>query len=130
MANNVEEQIGHRVDAAFHWMGLFVRAGVYAFVGSIAVHFDCGRAVLTGLLVGDFAGHLVSLAWQWRIGIANAVAELALLGLICLWARAQLVWPEELPLRAILGLCAFGVFASRIGGSLLTQPGPSERGFA
>jgi len=38
--------------------------------------------------------------------------------------------PTMLPLRAILGLAAFGTFAARVGSTLLTQIGPSQRGFA
>jgi len=119
-----------RVDAAIHLGALFARAAAYAFVYAIADVYDCGRAILTGVWLGDVVGHLIGLAWQWRDALVQVLAELALLGLVFLFVRSQLVWPDELPLRAILGLAAFGVFTTRVGGTLLTQLGPSERGFA
>ena len=126
-----DEDLGvHHVEAAFRFGGLLLRAGVYAFVYAIADRYDCGRALLTGLLLGDLLGHLLSLAWQWRDGLVQVLAELGLLAIVFLFVRSQMVWPDELPLRAILGLAAFGVFASKIGGSLLTHLGPSERGLA
>ena len=126
-----DEELGlHRVDAAIHGTGLLVRAAIYAFCYAAADSYDCGRVVLTGLLAGDLAGSLVGLAWLGRDGLRQAVAELALLAIVFLCARSQMVWPHELPLRAILGLAAFGVFAARVGSTLLTQFGPSERGFA
>ena len=126
-----DQELGlHRVDAAIHFTGLVVRAAIYAFCYAIADVYDCGRAVLTGLLVGDVAGNLLALLWEWRDGLLQAAAELALLGLVFLFVRSQLVWPDDLALRAILGLAAFGVFAAKIGGTLLTQLGPSQRGFA
>lgn len=118
------------VDTAIHFGALLLRAVAYAFVYAIADLYDCGQAILTGVWLGDVVGHLVGLCWQWRDGIAQVLAELALLGLVFLFVRSQLVWPEELPLRAILGLAAFGVFSARVGGTLFTQLGPSERGFA
>lgn len=125
-----DERTLERVDAAIHLGALLARAAAYAFVYAIADVYDCGRAILTGVWLGDVGGHLVSLCWQWRDAAAQVLAELALLGIVYLCVRSQLVWPDDLPLRAILGLAAFGVFASRLGGSLLTQLGPGERGFA
>lgn len=129
MATDRELGLDH-VDAAIHFGALLARAAAYALVWSVADLYDCGRAILTGVWLGDVVGNLIGLAWQWRDAAAQVVAELALLGLVFLFVRAQLVWPDELPLRAILGLAAFGVFSGRVGGSLLTQLGPSERGFA
>lgn len=125
-----DERVLQRVDATLHLGALLARAAAYAFVYAIADVYDCGRAILTGIWLGDVVGHLVGLCWQWRDAAAQVLAELALLGVVYLCVRSQLVWPDELPLRAILGLCAFGCFASRVGGSLWTQLGPSERGFA
>lgn len=129
MATDRELGLEH-VDRAIHFGALLARAFAYAFVYSIADAYDCGRAILTGIWLGDVAGHLVGLVWQWRDELAQVAAELALLGIVYLFVRSQLVWPHELPLRAILGLAAFGVFASRVGGSLFTQFGTGERGFA
>jgi hypothetical protein len=126
-----DQELGlDRVDAAIHFGALLARAAAYAFVFAIADVYDCGRAILTGVWLGDVVGHLVGLCWQWRDGAVQVLAELALLGLVFLLVRSQLVWPEELPLRAILGLAAFGVFTTRVGGTLFTVLGPSERGFA
>jgi hypothetical protein len=119
-----------RVDAAIHFGALLARGAAYAFVYSVADLYDCGRALLTGVWLGDVASQLVDLAWHGRDAAARALADLGLLGLVYLCVRSQLVWPAELPLRAILGLAAFGVFASRIGGTLWTQLGPGERGYA
>jgi hypothetical protein len=126
-----DEELGVRcVDAAFHWTGLLVRAAIYTFFWSVADTYDCGRALLTGLLVGDIAGHLLALLWQWRDGMLQIAAEIALLGLVWLFVRTQTIWPDEPSLRAVLGLAAFGVFVGKVGGTLLTQLGPTERGFA
>jgi hypothetical protein len=126
-----DEELGlHHADAAFRYAGLLVRAVVYSLCYAAADAYDCGRALLTGLLAGDIAGNLIALLWQWRGALLQAGAELALLAMVFLFVRSQMVWPDELPLRAILGLAAFGVFASKVGGTLLVQLGPSERGFA
>jgi hypothetical protein len=119
-----------RIDAAFSFGALLLRAAAYAFVYSIADVYDCGRAILTGVWLGDITSHLISLAWQWRDAMAQVLAELALLGIVYLFVRSQLVWPQEPPMRAILGLAALGVFSGGVGGTLLTHLGPSERGFA
>ena len=126
-----DEELGlDRADAAFRFGGLLLRAFVYTFVYAVADFHDCGRALLTGLLLGDIVGHLTALLWQWRDGLVQVLAELALLGLVFLWVRSQMVWPEDLSQRAILGLAAFGVFAGKVGESLFTRLGPSAQGFA
>lgn len=130
-ATTTDRELGlDHVDAAIHFGALLARAAAYAFVYAIADVYDCGRAILTGVWLGDVLGHLFGLCWQWRDAAVQVLAELALLGLVFLLVRSQLVWPEELPLRAILGLAAFGVFSGRVGGCLFTQLGPRERGFA
>ncbi len=129
MATDGDLGLDH-ADRAIHLGALFARAAVYAFVYAIADVYDCGRAILTGVWLGDVVGHLFGLCWQWRENLVQVLAELTLLGVVYLFVRSQLAWPEELQLRAILGLAAFGVFSARVGGSLFTQLGPSERGFA
>jgi hypothetical protein len=62
--------------------------------------------------------------------VAQLFAEFAVLGLIWLWVRGELIWPSDHAQRAIIGLVAFGVFASRCGGSLMTRIGTNENGFA
>lgn len=126
-----DEQLGfERVDAAIHLGSLLLRAAAYAFVYGVADRYDCGRALLTGVWLGDMIGNLIGLAWRWRETVVQALAELALLLVVFLFVRSQLVWPDELPLRAILGLAAFGVFAAKVGGTVLTHLGPDARGFA
>lgn len=119
-----------RVDAAITFGGMLARALAYAAVYLLAGNYDCGPAILTGVLAGDFGSRLVSIAWEWCDGLLLFTAELALLGLVFLCVRSQMVWPEDLALRAIVGLAAFGVFSVQIGGTVLTRLGASERGFA
>lgn len=119
-----------QIDAAIHYGALLIRAVAYAFVYAVADLYDCGRALLTGIWLGDVAGHLLELVWLRRDAWLQAVSELLLLGVVWLFIRSQLVWPVELPLRAILGLAAFGVFASRLGGTWFTVLGANHRGFA
>ncbi|HEX5052881.1 MAG TPA: hypothetical protein VFZ65_13985 [Planctomycetota bacterium] len=126
-----DEDLGlHHADAAFELGGLLLRAAVYTFVYSISGLYDCGRPLLTGLLVGDMGSQLVALAWQWRHGFARPLADLAVLGVVYLWVRSQLVWPDELSLRAVLGLAAFGVFTTRFARACLASLGPGESDFA
>lgn len=128
--NARDEQLGSHIDAAIDVASLLLRAGIYAVAALVAGHYDCGRALLTGLVVGDLAATALALAWQWRDAVMQSFAELALLALVFLFVRAQLEWPHEAPDRAILGLCALGVFAARAGRTVLTHLGPSENGFA
>lgn len=111
-----------RVDAAVGVVGLLLRAAAYAAVGSVATHYDCGRAILTGVLVGDLAGSVAGLVQRGHSAL-QALAELALLGIVLLWVRDDLVWPADQALRAIAGLAGLGVFAGRLGGSVLTRIG-------
>lgn len=118
-----------RVDTAIHVAGLLVRGAAYAIVGSMASSYSCGQAILTGLLLGDLSASVLRVCWQAHDNLAQPAAELALLGLIYLWARSELVWPDDQATRAIIGLAALGVFAARAGGSVLTRLGPSEHPF-
>ncbi len=128
MADDIDRDL-EQVDAIFHVGSLLARGLLYAFVYAIADRFDCGRAVLAGLLLGDVVGNLASI-WAWRQVWPDLLAQLALQGICWLCLHDRLGWPEEPPLRAILGLTAFGVFASRVGSSLLTQSGPRSRDYA
>ena len=119
-----------RVDAAIRFGGLLVRALAYAAIYALADRYDCGRSILTGVLAGDIGSRLVSIAWEWRDGLLQFAAELVLLLLVFLFVRSQMVWPEDLALRAIVGLAAFGVFSMQLGGAVFTRLGPSENGFA
>lgn len=112
-----------RVDAAVRTTGLLLRAIGYAAIGGVAAHYDCGQAILTGLLFGDLAGSLAGLVVRHGQGALQGLAELALLGIVLLWVRADLTWPDDQALRAIAGLSALGVFAGRLGGNVLTRFG-------
>lgn len=127
----MEEHVAFaRIDTALQVTALLLRAGAYALVGGLADHYDCGHAILTGVLTGDLAASLAALVWQRRDHAVQTIAELTMLGVIYLFVRGDLVWPVEPAMRAILGLAAFGVFVSRTGGAMLTDLGPRERGFA
>lgn len=127
----MEEQAAfERVDTAVQVTALLLRAGAYALVGGLADQYDCGHAILTGVLTGDLAASVAGLVWQRRGHAAQTVAELVLLGIVYLAVRGDLAWPAEPALRAILGLAAFGVFVTRTGGAMLTDLGPSKSGFA
>lgn len=117
-----------RVDAAIRFSGLFARALAYVALYAVVDNYDCGRAILTGVLVGDLGSRLLSLVWEWHDGLLPVVAELLLLGIITLCVRSQMVWPDDSALRAIAGLAAFGVFTVQIGGTMLTRLGPSDDG--
>ena len=112
-----------------HITGLVVRGVAYAVVGGMASSYSCGQAILTGLLLGDLSASVLRVCWQARDNLAQPAAELALLGLIYLWVRSDLVWPDDQATKAIIGLAALGVFAARAGGGALTRFGPSENGF-
>lgn len=118
------------LDAGLRLCGVLLRAAAYALLASFASHYDCGRVLLLGLLVGDLAASVVTLAWRWVEERRQAVAEFAALLLVLLWVRQDLVWPQDPAERAILGLAAFGVFVGRAGGTALTRLGPSENGFS
>ena len=119
-----------RVDAAVGYVALFARALAYAAIYAVADRYDCGRAILTGVLAGDIGSRLLSIAWEWRHGLLPVAAELLLLGIVFLFVRSQMDWPDDQALRAIVGLAAFGVGSVQIGGALFTRLGPSADGFA
>lgn len=119
-----------KLDTAISFAGLLIRVGAYAVVGGFAGHYACGQAILTGVFLGDLAASCLRVFVQPKENAAQFVAELALLGIVYLWARGDLVWPPDSATRAIIGLAALGVFAGRAGGTTLTRFGPSEDGFA
>jgi len=119
-----------RIDAAIGYGALLVRALAYLALYATVDHYDCGRAMLTGALAGDVGSRLVSIAWQWRDEPLHFCAELLLLGVVFLFVRSQMVWPDDQALRAIVGLAAFGVGSVQIGGELLTRLGPRQNDFA
>jgi hypothetical protein len=110
-------------------LGLLVRAGCYAALAACANRFEFGPALCLGLLVGDFSATVANVTWQFRDGKVIAFAELAVLALVYWCFVGRIDWPDEPALRAILGLAAFGVFTTRVGGSVLTRLGPNEHEF-
>lgn len=118
-----------QVDAAIRFGGLLLRALAYAAVYAIAGRYDCGAAILTGVLAGDLGSRLAALSWQWREEPLQSAAELALLGIVLLCVRSQMTWPDDQALRAIVGLTAFGVFTAQFGGTVLVRLGPARGGF-
>ena len=127
---STQHGLEQRIDAAIGYGALLVRALAYAVLYATVDHYDCGRAMLTGVLAGDVLSRLVSIAWQWRDEPLQFCADLLLLGLVFLFVRAQMVWPDDQALRAIVGLAAFGVGSVQVGGTLLTRLGPSQNDFA
>jgi len=115
---------GH-IDAAFHYGGILLRAFGYMFLYAIAHNYDCGQAILTGVLFGDLLGQLVKMVWHWRNDVLTQIGELILLGVVWLLVRSMMVWPDDQALRAILGLAAFGVLSAQLGGAVLSRFGPS-----
>jgi hypothetical protein len=124
-ADDAAPVIEHAVDLA----ALVLRALAYAGFAAFASRYDCGQAILTGVFAGDAAASVVATAWAAR-DRRQALGELAVLGLVFLWVRAGLVWPDDQAQRAILGLAAFGVFVGRAGTTVLSHLGPRENGFA
>ena len=114
------------IDTAIQVTALLVRAGAYAVVGGLASQYDCGQAMLTGLLVGDLSASAALWLMQGHELWQQSLAELALLAIIYLCVRHQLVWPDDPAQRAIVGLAALGVFAPRAGGALMARFGPGE----
>lgn len=114
------------VDAAFHYGGLLIRAVGYLAVFVIAKNYDFGAAMLTGVLAGDLLGQSCKVVTNLSHGLLPQLCELAFLGLIFLFVRGMLVWPDDPAMRAIAGLAAFGLIVGHVGGSMLTRLGPSE----
>jgi hypothetical protein len=119
-----------RLDATIGFAGLFARALAYSAIAALANQYDCGRAILTGILAGDLSSRLVALALEWSDSRLAVAAELLLLGLVFLCVRSWLWWPDDQAERAIVGLAGFGVFAGQVGGSLLTRLGPGDDGWS
>jgi hypothetical protein len=125
-----ERTLALRIDTAFYVVGLLVRAVVYSGVYVAAGHYDCGPAMLTGILMGDLGSQLVVLAWDWREHLLILLGEIAILMVIVAAVRAHLAWPDDPALRAIVCLAGFGAFAVNVGAALLVRLGPSEGEFA
>lgn len=129
MSADEQAVIGNRVDAAFRVTGLLVRAIAYAGIAALADRYDFGRAILTGVLAGDLLSRLLALTWELRECWIAAVAELAVLGVVFLFVRPWLVWPDDPASRALVGLAGFGVLAGQVGSTVFTRLGPHQDGF-
>lgn len=117
--------IGTAVDATFHYGGIMVRAVGYLIVAAIADRYCFGQAILTGVLIGDLSGQLIKSIVRWHEGPLMQIGELLMIGIVYLFVRPMLGWPDDAALRAIIGLAAFGVLSGHIGGSVLMRLGPS-----
>lgn len=118
----------HPIDVSLELASALLRVGAYAIFAGFANRYDCGTALLTGVLTGDLIASAVRGVWRWQDGFVPALSELLVLGAIWLCVRSELVWPDCPAQRAILGLAAFGVLVSRLGHTALTRLGPSEHG--
>ena len=127
---DADHTVHRAIDHALDVTALLVRALAYVGIAAFASRYDCGQALLTGLIAGDLAASLLATVWPGAHDRRQVLVELAVLGVVFLWVRPGLMWPDDLSFRAILGLAAFGVFVGRAGGTLLTRLGPSENGFA
>lgn len=114
------------VAGGLHLAGVLARASAYAALAALVARYDCGRAILLGLVVGDLAASALAACWRWIDERTQALVELAVLGAAFLWIRHGVAWPVDLAERAILGLSAFGLFAGRTGGTALVRLGPSD----
>ncbi|MFY9345355.1 MAG: hypothetical protein WAT39_22885 [Planctomycetota bacterium] len=113
-------------DGTLQTARLVVRLIVYGLLGAATHRYDCGQALLTGVLAGDLLASAARAVWQWQEGLRAAGAELAVLAIAWLWVRSDLVWPADQADRALLGLAAFGVLTARLGATALTRLGPSD----
>ena len=127
---NGHEPIGRHFDAMLNAAALLLRAAFYAVVVLIAEPYDCGRALLGGIVLGDLAASAFALLCRQCENAAVMLAELALLAIAFVWVRSHVPWPHEPPDQALLFLAAFGVFAALAGRNVLLRIGPSESDFA
>ncbi len=119
-------RIDEQIDTAFHFGGLLIRCVGYLFVYAIAGRYDCGTAILTGVLLGDLAGQSLKVVWDWRRGLLNRLGDLFVIVIVFLMVRSSTTWPDDPAMRAILGLAAFGLLVGHVGGTALTRLGPSD----
>lgn len=101
------------IDAAFEYGGILLRALGYAFLYAVAANYDCGRPLLAGVVAGDLVSHVILLFVRWHHGMATLAGELLTTAIVALLVREHLVMPEELPMRAIFGLAAFGTIVGK-----------------
>ena len=113
--------IGRTVDTAFHYTGLAVRAVGYLAVYALADRYDCGPAILTGVLLGDFLGQAIKVFVNWHNGLLAQIADLFLIGVVFLFVRSSMTWPDEPAMRAILGLSAFGLIVGHTGNLMMSR---------
>lgn len=125
-----EEQDLQRIDAVLSWSAVLVRAFGYALLVATASHYDFGRALLTGVFLGDLGGQVVTLVWNRGERLAPTAWTLALLAATWIFARSTLGWPDDPAQRAVLVLAGFGAFVGAVGGSALTRFGRDEGEFA
>ncbi len=118
------------IAGGLHVGGVLLRGAVYALLATFASRYDCGQALLGGVVAGDLAASVLAAVWNWSSDRRAALVELAILAVAFLWVRAWLVWPEDPADRALFGLAAFGVFVARAGGTALTRIGSDHDGWS
>lgn len=117
------------IDIVVRLCGVLLRATVYVLLARFVGAYDCGPALVLGAVVGDCAATALSIPWRWADARCQVFGEAVLLAVTMAWLQANVVWPTDLAQRAILGLCAFGVFAARTAGTALSRIGAREHGF-
>lgn len=113
-----------------HVGGVLLRGAAYALLATFASRYDCGQALLGGVVAGDLAAALLTAGFRWSTDRRQVLVELAVLAAAFLWVRGWLVWPEDPAQRALFGLAAFGVFVARAGGTALTRIGADHDGWS
>jgi hypothetical protein len=117
------------IDVGVRLLGVLLRGAAYVLFARLVDGYDCGPALVLGAIVGDCAATALSIPWRWSEGRGQVLGEAVLLAITMAWLQATVVWPVDLAQRAILGLCAFGVFAIRTAGTALSRVGAREHGF-
>jgi len=121
----MEQTRGHlseaQLDSAFHVGGLVVRVVGYAVAAYVASQYDFGHALLLGLFVGDVAASVATLFLVTGTTLVQVANDLLLLLLVAFCIGGYLHLPTDPAQRAVAGLVAFGVLASRVGAGMLTR---------
>lgn len=113
----LDDTLHDGIDAAFEYGGLLLRALGYTLLYAVAANYECGKPMLAGVIAGDLFSHTLLLFARWHHGLATIAGELLMTALVAVLVREQLQLPEELPMRAIFGLAAFGACIGKFPGA-------------
>jgi hypothetical protein len=102
-------------DRTLHASALLLRGGIYLGLGIAADRFAFGPHLLAGVLVGDFAGYVLSALRSFRRSPVAAAAELALFALLFAFWWWRYALPEAPEFQALFCLGGFGALTGRIG---------------